>query len=102
MQVTGLKNLLRDAIAHEGFSFVEVISDCTEIYGRKNDLGNSPEMILSQKAQMRPEAYRNTVDVPFRPNALKTGILTRAERPEYGRAYRERTAALREKGAGRG
>ena len=102
MQVTGLKNLLREAIAHQGFSFVEVISDCTEIYGRKNDLGNSPEMILSQKAQMRPEAYRNTVDVPFRPNALKTGILTRTERPEYGSAYRERTAALRKNGAKHG
>ncbi len=98
MQVTGLKNLLRDAIAHDGFSFVEVLSDCTEIYGRKNDLGNSPEMILSQKAQMRPEAYRNTVDVPFRPNALKTGILARNARPEYGSAYRAMTAGIREKG----
>ncbi len=88
MQVTGLKTLLRDAIAHDGFSFVEVISDCTEIYGRKNNLGASPEMILSQKATMRPDAYRNTVDVPFRPNALKTGILCQTDRPEYGAAYR--------------
>lgn len=99
MQVTGLKNLLRDAIEYDGFSFVEVISDCTEIYGRKNDLGNSPEMILSQKAGMRPEAYRNTVDEPFRPNALKTGILTRTTRPEYGAAYRKMVARLQANGA---
>jgi 2-oxoglutarate ferredoxin oxidoreductase subunit beta len=97
MQVTGLKNLLRQAIEHHGFSFVEVISDCTEIYGRKNDLGMSPEMMLSQKATMRPDAYRNTVDVPFRPNALECGILNRTERAEYGTAYREKTAALRAK-----
>lgn len=88
MQVTGLKNLLRKAIAHDGFSFVEVISDCTEIYGRKNNLGASPEMILSQKASMRPDVYRNTVDVPFRPNALKTGVICQKDRPEYGAAYR--------------
>jgi len=94
MQVTGLKNLLRGAIEHHGFSFVEVISDCTEIYGRKNDLGISPEMMLGQKATMRPETYRNTVDVPFRPNALECGILTRKERPEYGTAYREMTVGL--------
>ncbi len=94
MQVTGLKNLLRDAIDHQGFSFVEVISDCTEIYGRKNDLGNSPEMILSQKAGMRPEAYRNTVDVPFKPNALQCGTLSKNDRQEYGVAYREMVARI--------
>jgi 2-oxoglutarate ferredoxin oxidoreductase subunit beta len=97
LQVTGLKNLIRKAIDHDGFSFVEVISDCTEIYGRKNDLGASPEMMLSQKASMRPDVYRNTVDVPFRPNALETGILTQKDRPEYGTAYREMTAGLRAK-----
>ncbi len=95
LQVTGLKALIQKAIAYDGFSFVEVISDCTEIYGRKNDLGASPEMMLSQKATMRPEAYRNTVDVPFRPNALETGVLSETDRPEYGKAYREMTAALR-------
>ena len=100
LQVTGLKELIRKAIDHNGFSFVEVISDCTEIYGRKNDLGASPEMMLSQKASMRPDAYRNTVDVPFRPNALETGILTEVERPEYGTAYREKTASLQAKAKG--
>ena len=95
MQVTGLKNLLRQGIAHEGFAFIEVISDCTEIYGRKNDLGQSPEMMLSQKANMRPEAYRNSVDVPFRPNALECGILSRNDRPEYGAAYRRMADAVR-------
>lgn len=89
LQVTGLKNLINKAISHNGFSFVEVISDCTEIYGRKNNLGASPEMILSQKAAMRPTAYRNTVDVPFRPNALKTGIICEKDRPEYGDSYRK-------------
>ena len=97
MQVLALRDLLREALAYDGFSFVEVISDCTEIYGRKNDLGASPEMMMSQKSPMRPFAYRNTVDVPFRPNAMKTGVLTQQERPEYGQAYRDMTAALRRK-----
>lgn len=97
MQIIALRDLFKEAFIHDGFSFVEVISDCTEIYGRKNDLGASPEMMMSQKSSMRPFAYRNTVDVPFRPNALKTGVLTKQERPEYGRAYREMTAGLRAK-----
>ncbi|MEE1567367.1 MAG: thiamine pyrophosphate-dependent enzyme, partial [Arenicellales bacterium] len=59
LQTPSLKDLFKAALAHHGFSFVEVISDCTEIYGRKNDLGNSPEMILKQKSSIRPESYGN-------------------------------------------
>lgn len=97
LQTPALKNLIKDALAHRGFSFVEVISDCTEIFGRKNDLGSSPEMILRQKSAMRPEFYGNVVDQPFRPNRLATGILARTDRPEYGDAYR---AAIVEHRAG--
>jgi len=91
-QAPALKNLIKAAIAHQGFSFVETISYCTEIYGRKNDLGESPEMILSQKSEMRPQAHGDAVDEPFRPNRLRAGILVQRERPEYGRVYRQRAA----------
>ena len=88
LQTPALKNLLKEALAHNGFSFVEVISDCTEILGRKNDLGSSPEMILRQKSGMRPDSYGNVVDKPFRPNRLETGVLARNDRPEYAETYR--------------
>jgi 2-oxoglutarate ferredoxin oxidoreductase subunit beta len=78
-----------------------VISDCTEIYGRKNDLGSSPEMILSQKSSMRPDSYGNRVDRPFRPNPFATGVLARSERPEYADAYRRHMAALKGGSAGK-
>ncbi|MBI4694295.1 MAG: 2-oxoacid:ferredoxin oxidoreductase subunit beta [Gammaproteobacteria bacterium] len=94
-QVPALKNLIKSAMSHVGFSFVEVISDCTEIYGRKNDLGEAPEMILHQKADMRPEAFGNVADQPFRPNRLTTGILSQHDLPEYGETYRARAALLR-------
>lgn len=93
LQTPALKNLIKEGLRHPGFAFIEVISDCTEIYGRKNDLGNSPEMILSQKRSMRPDTYGNVVDRPFRPNALPTGVLARSERPEYGATWRAFTAS---------
>ena len=100
LQTPSLKNLIKEALAYPGFAFVEVLSDCTEIFGRKNDLGESPEMMLSQKARMRPASYgplaeNNVVDQPFRPNDLKTGVLTRNERPEYGATWRAHAATLR-------
>ena len=88
LQTPALKNLLKEALAHNGFSFIEVISDCTEILGRKNDLGSSPEMILRQKSGMRPDSYGNVVDKPFRPSYLETGVLARNDRPEYAETYR--------------
>ena len=50
-------------------------------------------MVMRQKSDIRPSAYRDTVDTPFRPNDLPTGILTKNERPEYGAAYRRAAAA---------
>jgi 2-oxoglutarate ferredoxin oxidoreductase subunit beta len=95
-----LKDLIKAGLAHPGFAFVEVMSDCTEIFGRKNEMGSSPEMMLRQKSELRPSAYNDTVDTPFRPNTLPTGILARSDRPEYGTAYR--AYADRVKAAGRG
>jgi len=88
LQTTALKNLIQEGIAHKGFSFVEVISDCTEIYGRKNDLGSSPEMVLSQKRSILPRFDGTAVDKPFRPGSWETGVLSREDRPEYYAAYR--------------
>jgi len=83
MQVPTLKDLIKQALDHNGFSFVEVISDCTEIFGRKNQLGDSAEMILSQKSSTRPDSYGTKVDEPFRPNPFKTGVLAKTDRPDY-------------------
>lgn len=95
MQVPALKNLLKAGIRHPGFAFIEVISDCTEIYGRKNDLGSSPEMILSQKRHIRPDSYGDKVEVPFRPGAWETGVLAENDRQEYGDVYRQHVAAVK-------
>jgi 2-oxoglutarate ferredoxin oxidoreductase subunit beta len=93
--VPKLKELIRQGLRHPGFAFIEVLSDCTEIFGRKNELGSSPEMILRQKSEIRPGAYRDTVDTPFRSTDLRTGVLAVNDRAEYGEAYRRATAAAR-------
>jgi 2-oxoglutarate ferredoxin oxidoreductase subunit beta len=92
MQAPALKNLIKEGITHRGFSFIEVISDCTEIYGRKNDMGSSTEMILRHKADARPEFGEGSVDRPFRPGPWKTGVLARNNSPEYLEAWRRRVA----------
>jgi len=102
LHVPKLKELIRSGLEHPGFAFIEVLSDCTEIFGRKNEMGSSPEMMLRQTSELRPSAYRDTVDTPFRPNDLPTGILSRSDRPEYGAAYRQAAAASKLAAAGKG
>ncbi|RAI43388.1 thiamine pyrophosphate-dependent enzyme [Rhodoplanes roseus] len=94
-QAPALKTLIARALRHKGFSFVEVMSDCTEVYGRKNDLGEAPEMILSQKADMRPEQHNDAPNQPFRPNALPTGVFVERDLPEYGARLRAHAAMIR-------
>ncbi len=94
MHVPPLRDRFKEAIAHTGFSFIEVLSDCTEIFGRKNNMGNSAEMVLSHKAAIRPESYGNVVDEPFRSTDLEVGVLTRNDRPEYAEAFRAHVRSL--------
>lgn len=51
-----LDDLIARGIAHRGFSFVEVASDCPEYFGRYNRLGRGPEMLQLQRRR------RATVD----------------------------------------
>lgn len=95
MQVPSMQRIMTEALAHRGFSFVEVLSDCTEIYGRKNDLGDSAEMVLSQKAEIRPPSYGRADDEPFLAAALHTGVLHHSERPEYLDSYLAHTRATK-------
>jgi 2-oxoglutarate ferredoxin oxidoreductase subunit beta len=96
MQAPALKNLIKEGITHRGFSFIEVISDCTEIYGRKNDMGSSPEMILRQKAGARQEPDTENVEQSSRASPWRTGVLARNNAPEYLEAWRRRVAERKE------
>lgn len=76
------------ALDHVGFSFIEVMSDCTEYFGRINRFGDGADMLMSQ-ARYEPSidadlARRPTVKPiadaqPVRP-VLPTGLLYRSSR----------------------
>ena len=65
-------------------------------------MGSSPEMMQRQTSELRPSAYRDAVDTPFRANDLPTGILSQNDRPEYGAAYRKAAAANKQVAVARG
>ncbi|HEU5394762.1 MAG TPA: 2-oxoacid:ferredoxin oxidoreductase subunit beta [Candidatus Methylomirabilis sp.] len=65
-----LEKMIAEGIQHRGFAFIEVLTTCPEIHGRRNHLGTPAEMLQAL----------GKVSLP-------TGILHRSSRPEYGEAY---------------
>ena len=43
-----LEDILDQAIDHHGFSFLDVMTDCTEYFARKNSLGIGSDLLFSQ------------------------------------------------------
>ncbi len=87
----GLDDLIARALEHRGFSFVEIISDCPEFFGRYNGLGRGPEMLEAQRRHvadvdelLADKRFVTGLETP--PSSLgparARGILHRETRPE--------------------
>jgi 2-oxoglutarate/2-oxoacid ferredoxin oxidoreductase subunit beta len=90
----GLDDLIAQAMEHRGFSFLEILSDCPEYFGRYNGLGRGPEMLQAQRAHVDwvGDTLASKRFVPglaeqivphAAPPGITTGVLHRAERAEF-------------------
>ena len=84
--VKQLQSMLKKAIKHDGFSVLEVLTQCPTYFGRKNRKGSAVDMINS---------YRDTT-VPIgsdkkkeNPELIERGIFVDKNLPEYCQAYAE-------------
>ncbi len=84
--VKQLQSMLKKAITHDGFSVLEVLTQCPTYFGRKNRKGSAVDMINN---------YRDTT-VPIgsdkkkeNPELIERGIFVDKNLPEYCQAYAE-------------
>lgn len=99
-----LQGLCEEGLRHDGFAFIEVLSDCPEYYGRYNRLGRGPEMLQAQKrrtAAVAPLLARKTTLGAAGPSradpadpGLATGVLHRESRPEFAARCRLRQEGM--------
>lgn len=59
LHVRQLTDSLREALEHPGFSFVEVISPCPTVYGRRNQLGSGLDIV---KYYREKSVVKNDID----------------------------------------
>jgi 2-oxoglutarate ferredoxin oxidoreductase subunit beta len=84
--VTQMTDLLQKAIAHKGFSVVEVLSQCPTYFGRKNKIGDAPEMMDIFKTQTTPIGSKAKQE---HPEFIERGIFVQKDTPEYCEEYQK-------------
>ena len=77
-------DLIKQAILHEGFSVVEILSQCPTHYGRKNKKGDAAEMIKGYKENTAPIGSKAK---QANPDLIERGIFVEEDLPEYCSEY---------------
>ena len=82
--VQQLAKILKQAILHEGFSVVEVLTQCPTYFGRKNRLGSAADMMEHYKDTTTPIGSKAKKE---NPDLIERGVFVQKEIPEYCSEY---------------
>ena len=82
--VQQISDLIRQAILHEGFSVVEILTQCPTYFGRKNKQGGAVEMLNWFKENTTPVGSKAKEKNPA---LIERGIFVQKELPEYCAEY---------------
>jgi len=82
--VLELTKILKQAILHEGFSVVEVLTQCPTYFGRKNREGSAVDMMENYKKNTTPIGSKAKKE---HPELIERGIFVQTELPEYCQEY---------------
>ena len=84
--VKQLQSFLKKAIKHNGFSMVEVLTQCPTYFGRKNKQGSAVDMLNAYKDGTVPIGSEKKLK---NPELIERGIFVEKTLPEYCQAYDE-------------
>ena len=84
--VKEMTRIFSRAIKHQGFSIVEVLSQCPTYFGRKNKLGSAVDMMNRFKSETVPIGSKKKIE---NPDLIERGIFVEEKRHEYVTAYYE-------------
>ena len=82
--VRELTSLIKKAIAHKGFSVVEVMSQCPTYFGRKNKMGDAVDMLNLLRENTAP---LGSDALTANPSLIPRGIFVDRDEPEYCESY---------------
>jgi len=98
LQTRWLTESIKKALQKEGFSFVEVISECPEIFGRYNKMDTALKMMKWFKEASVVQNFSDPAKAEITPSRIVVGEFVDIEKPSYGRLLKEmRTKAAQKK-----
>ena len=79
-----ITDVIKSAILHEGFSVVEILSQCPTYFGRKNYLGSAVDMMNWYKKNTTPIGSKAKHE---NPDLIERGVFIQKDMPEYCSEY---------------
>lgn len=88
---------IKKALQKEGFSFIEVVTPCTEIYGQYNKMGTAVDMMkwLMKTSEIRH--HYDPVKAEITPSKIIVGEFVDIEKSGYNRLLREMIGKVQRK-----
>jgi len=90
--VKQLTEMIKSAILHDGFSVVEVLSQCPTNFGRRNKMGNAVDMMETYKTETTSIGSKAKQE---NPDLIERGVFVEKELPEYCSEYSSLIEKLR-------
>jgi 2-oxoglutarate ferredoxin oxidoreductase subunit beta len=82
-----LTNVVKEAIRHKGFSFVDALSQCPTYYGRRNKLRTAQDMMNWFRDRSVPVSSWDKTAPEERKGKFPIGVLKNVEAPELTEVY---------------
>jgi len=97
LHVRRLTESIKKALQKEGFSFIEVISPCPELYGRYNQMKTGLDMMKWFKEASEVQHHLDPAKAEITPSKIVLGEFVDIEKPSFGRFLGEMIARVQEK-----
>lgn len=97
--VRELISLIERGMKHKGFSFVDVLTPCPTIFGRRNKLGTPGQMFKAQQQSTVSAKKAQEMSPEELQGKLLRGVLVEKEAPEFTEEY-DKLIARVQKGTG--
>ncbi|MCD6418335.1 2-oxoacid:ferredoxin oxidoreductase subunit beta [bacterium] len=82
-------NYIKKALQHQGFSLVEIISQCPVLFGRLNKMPDPKQLLKWQKDNSIPLAKAKNMSPEELEGKIITGIFREEDKMEYTQRYAE-------------
>ena len=95
--VRELISLIERGIKHKGFSFIDVLTPCTAVFGRRNKLGTPGQMFKEQKDLTVPVKKAKELSPAELQGKWVRGVLVERKAPEFVEEYEKLIARVQKR-----